>query len=63
VGPPLTEIARVYAVNPQGIVTWARAPGKKRADYPQMPPFAALGEDSLQQIAGYMLELGGNPPH
>jgi cytochrome c len=62
VGPPLTEIARLYAGNPQGIVSWAHAPGKKRADYPQMPPFAALGDDTLLQIAGYMIELGTSPP-
>jgi cytochrome c len=58
VGPPLTEIARLYAENPDGIVKWARAPGKKRPDYPQMPPFASLGDPTLHQIAKYMLEAG-----
>ncbi|WP_426745471.1 cytochrome c [Myxococcus faecalis] len=58
VGPSLTEIARLYADNPQGIVTWARAPGKKRPDAPQMPPFASLGDQRLGQIADYMLEAG-----
>jgi cytochrome c len=62
VGPPLTEIARIYAKNPAGIVTWARAPGKKRADAPQMPPFAALGDATLQQIAEYMLAAGSGAP-
>lgn len=58
VGPSLTEIAQIYAGNPNGIVTWARAPGKKRADAPQMPPFASLGDERLRQIAEYMLETG-----
>lgn len=58
VGPPLTEIARIYAGDPEGIVVWARAPGKKRADMPQMPPFAALGDDKLGKIAAYMLQAG-----
>ena len=58
VGPPLTEIAQIYAGNPDGIVTWARAPGKKRPDAPQMPPFASMGDERLRQIAEYMLRAG-----
>lgn len=58
VGPPLTEIAKLYAGNPDGIVTWARAPGKKRPEYPQMPPFAHLGDSSLRQIAELMITKG-----
>ncbi|NVB42780.1 cytochrome c [Pseudenhygromyxa sp. WMMC2535] len=58
VGPPLTEIAGIYGGDPQGIVTWATAPGKKRADMPQMPPFASLGDDKLALIADYILEIG-----
>jgi cytochrome c len=58
VGPPLTEIAQIYADNPDGIVTWARAPGKKRADAPQMPPFASMGDERLRLIAQYMLQSG-----
>ncbi len=58
VGPPLTEIAQIYAGNPDGIVTWAKAPGKKRPELPQMPPFAHLGNASLGQIAELMLEKG-----
>lgn len=58
VGPPLTEIASIYAGNPAGIVAWSTAPGKKRLDYPQMPPFAHLGPDNLKKIADYMLEQG-----
>ncbi len=58
VGPPLTEIARIYAGNPGGIVTWARAPGRKRPGLPPMPPFAAVDEARLTRIAEFMLETG-----
>ncbi len=58
VGPSVVEIATLYSGNPDGIVTWARAPGKKRADAPQMPPFASLGDARLRQIALYMLASG-----
>jgi cytochrome c len=60
VGPPLTEIAQIYRDNPDGIVTWAKAPGKKRPALPQMPPMAHLGEANLRKVAAYMLELGGS---
>jgi Nucleotidyl transferase AbiEii toxin, Type IV TA system len=53
-----TEIASLYADNPDGIVTWAKAPGKKRPDMPQMPPFASVGEPKLRQIADSMLQVG-----
>lgn len=56
VGPSLTEIAQLYAGNPEGIVTWARAPGKKRPNMPQMPAFGHMGDDNLRKIAEFMLE-------
>ena len=59
VGPSLAEIARIYADDPRGIVAWATAPGKKRADAPQMPAFGALGEARLRSVAEYMLRTGG----
>lgn len=58
VGPPLTEIAQLYAGNPDGIVTWAKAPGKKRPELPQMPPFGHLGDANLRKIAELMLQKG-----
>jgi cytochrome c len=58
VGPPMTEIAAIYAGNPEGIVRWATAPGKKREGFPQMPAFAALGDEKLGRIARYMIETG-----
>lgn len=55
VGPSLAEISEIYAGNPDGIVAWAKAPGKKRPELPPMPPFAHLGDGKLRQIAEYML--------
>lgn len=59
VGPPLTEIAQVYKGNPDGIVTWAKGPGKKRPAMPPMPAMGHLGEANLRKIAEYMLSTGG----
>lgn len=56
--PALVELYQLYQGNAAGIVTWAKAPGKKRPEYGQMPPFAHLGDDSLALIAAYMLEQG-----
>jgi cytochrome c len=56
VGPPLREVAALYAGNPDGIVAWSMAPGKKRADYPPMPAMNHLGEEKLRLIAEYILE-------
>jgi cytochrome c len=61
VGPSLTEIAKIYEANATGIVTWAKNPGKKRAEAMQMPSFAALGDKQLQSIAEYMLKMGSPP--
>lgn len=59
VGPSLKEIAGIYTGNPKGIVTWARAPGKKRPDTIQMPAFAGVvSDDKLQQIGEYMIKTG-----
>lgn len=58
VGPPLTEIASIYANNPAGIVAWAKAPGRKRPGVAPMPPFASLPAGQLEAVADYMLQLG-----
>lgn len=57
IGPPLTEIAQTYT-NADGIVAWAKAPGKKRPDYPQMPSFAHVPEADLKAVGEYMLQAG-----
>ena len=59
--PTVKEVAEIYANRPEGIVTWAKAPGKKRPQFPQMPAFSHVDDEKLQKIAEYMLELGGEP--
>jgi cytochrome c len=54
VGPPITEVADLYAGNPEGIVAWTLNPGRKRAGFPQMPAFR-LPEQKLAEVARYML--------
>ncbi len=56
VGPPLTEIAQIYKDSPSGIVKWAKAPGKKRPDYPPMPSFGHMSEEDLLKVANYILK-------
>lgn len=58
VGPPLSEIARIYQNRPEGIVAWAMAPGKKRANFLQMPSMKHVGEQDLAVIAQFMLRAG-----
>lgn len=60
-GPALTEVYSIYADNPDGIITWAMAPGKKRDQFAPMPSFAHLGEDQLRLVAEYILEIAGPP--
>ena len=55
VGPPLKEIQPIYLGDPEGIVSWAKAPGRKREDYPPMPPMN-LPNAELQAIAAFMLQ-------
>jgi len=56
--PPVKEIYALYKDNPEGIVKWAENPGKKRAQFQQMPSMAALGADKLRLVADYMLKIG-----
>jgi cytochrome c len=58
VGPPLVEVARIYRGNPAGLEAWVRHPGKKRPDYPQMPPIA-LTDDQYEAVAEYVLTTYG----
>jgi cytochrome c len=55
VGPPLTEIFDLYTGNPDGLIAWVRAPGKRRPDYPEMPPIT-MQEGQYRAIADYILE-------
>lgn len=56
VGPPIREIAEIYKGNPAGIATWAKAPGKKRPDYPPMIP-VPLPDADLKAAGVYMLKI------
>ena len=63
VGPSLREIASLYGGTPgtdgvAGIVRWAKAPGRKRAGVEPMPSFAMLGDETLRNVAVYMLTAG-----
>ena len=63
VGPPLSEIREAYPSDPDGIVSWAKAPGRKRDDYPAMPPMMLPAEE-LKAIADFILnpsQQGGAP--
>lgn len=58
VGPSIQTIADIYADNAAGIVSWTRKPGRKRAEMPPMPAFP-LGDEKLNAVARYMLQLAG----
>jgi cytochrome c len=56
-GPALTEVYDLYKDNPDGIVAWAKNPGRKRDEFAPMPAFAHLGDEKLNLVADYILEL------
>jgi cytochrome c len=58
VGPSLREIASIHGDAPDGIVRWARAPGRKRPNKSQMPSFEHLAEDDLRAISSYIVWAG-----
>ena len=55
VGPPFTEIRKMYANNPKGIVKWAKNPQVKNPQLPPMPSFSFMKEETLMKIANYIL--------
>jgi cytochrome c len=55
VGPPLETIAGAYKGDAPGLVKWVKAPGKKRPDYPKMPPIT-LKPKEYTAVARYVLE-------
>ncbi|MFY7652713.1 MAG: c-type cytochrome, partial [Chitinophagaceae bacterium] len=57
VGPPVTEMAKIYATDTDGLKKWIKAPGKKRADYPQMPGFPQLSDEELGELSKYILSI------
>lgn len=57
VGPPITEMVSIYQNNAEGLKQWIKAPGKKRPDYPQMPGFAQLSPEELNELSNYILSV------
>ncbi|QNN22967.1 hypothetical protein HED60_12045 [Planctomycetales bacterium ZRK34] len=55
IGPPLSELRKLYADNPEGIVQQAMDPQKKNPNLPPMPPFDFMGKDKLREIADQIL--------
>jgi cytochrome c len=56
VGPSIREIAEIYTGDPDGIVRWTKAPGRKRTEFPAMPAFS-FPDAHLRAAAEHMLEL------
>lgn len=56
VGPPIRELVKDYQGNPDGIAAWAKAPGKKRPDYPPMIA-VPLPDADLRAAGVYMLKV------
>jgi cytochrome c len=64
VGPPLQEIAKIYKDNPQGILTWAKAPTPvaKRAAEGYMPMIPVIApDDEILAAAKYILKIAATP--
>jgi hypothetical protein len=57
VGPPMVEIRKLYANNPQGIVDWAMNPQNKTPNTPPMPSFYFAGQKNLMIIAKQILKM------
>lgn len=57
VGPPIIEMASIYAKDEEGLIKWIKAPGKKRPDYPQMPGSPQLSDNELKELSEYILSL------
>jgi len=55
--PSLREVYSVYAGNPEGLIAWAKKPGKKRPEFTTMPSFAHLGDEQLRLVADYILDI------
>ncbi|MEX1308933.1 MAG: c-type cytochrome [Candidatus Sulfomarinibacteraceae bacterium] len=55
VGPPLTEIVDLYTGNPDGLIAWVKAPGRKREGFQQMPPIT-MQDAQYRAVATYILD-------
>jgi len=57
IGPPIQTIQALYLDDPEGLAKYLAEPVKKREDYPEMPPQAYLGEETLLAVSKYVLAL------
>jgi cytochrome c551/c552 len=57
IGPPTRIVQTIYMDDPQAIADYAANPERKREDYPEMPPQAHLGEETLLEAAKFMLNI------
>jgi len=55
--PSIREIQDLYRDNPDGIVAWAKQPGRKRTQFTPMPSFSHLPDTDLYAVAKHMLEI------
>lgn len=55
-GPSMQSIQALYADNPHGMIDYIISPVRKRDGFPEMPPQAYLGEETLEAITQYILE-------
>jgi parallel beta-helix repeat protein len=54
-GPSVKSIQALYANKPDAMVAYVAEPVQKRTGFPEMPPQAYLGEETLNAIAEYIL--------
>ncbi len=57
IGPSIQQIQALYFDNPRGLADYLRQPIKKRDDYPEMPSQAYLGDETLDAVAKYVLQV------
>jgi len=57
IGPPTRIVQTIYMDDPEAIAQYAANPERKRDDYPEMPPQAHLGEETLLEAAKFMLNI------
>ena len=57
IGPPVTEMASIYKNNKQDLIKWIKAPGKKRANAPQMPGFPQISDEDMDTLTEYILTI------
>jgi len=62
--PTLAEINQLYGAKHdiESMVTWAKAPQRKRMRFEPMPSFAHLGDARLHALANYMLQQAAQTP-